>query len=156
MKIRGINNKFLGVNFLLWSIYSNSIWSIYSNSISGKSNCLFDLPPGEQFLMQGNFKFTRKFECNLESDEQKKEQNTENLLSFIAIKNKSIINKLAMPEGTLMVLFTADNFKDGFSFELEPESSLGITNDSEEFVRLNCCDKISIQQTNTIPRNAKQ
>lgn len=136
MKIREISNKFLGVNLLLWSIYSNSI--------SGTSNCLFDLPPGEQFLIQANFKFTRKFECNLES----KEQNTENLLSFIAIKNKSIINNLTMPEGTVMVLFTADNFGDGFSFELEPESSLGITNDSEEFVSLNCCDKASIQQTN--------
>ncbi|CAM3692541.1 hypothetical protein [Legionella longbeachae] len=136
MKIRGISNKFLGVNFLLWLIYSNSI--------SGTSNCLFDLPPGEQFLIQGNFKFTRKFECNLIS----KEQNTNNLLSFNAIKNKSIINNLAMPEGTVMVLFTVDNFKDGFSFELEPESSLGITNDSEEFVSLNCCDKVSVKQKN--------
>lgn len=136
MKIREISNKFLGVNFLLWSIYSNSI--------SGTSNCLFGLPPGEQFLIQGNFKFTRKFECNLDS----KEQNTENVLSFIAIKNKSIINKLTMPEGTVMVLFTADNFRDGFSFELEPESSLGITNDSEEFVSLNCCDKVSVKQKN--------
>ncbi|EEZ94648.1 hypothetical protein [Legionella longbeachae] len=136
MKIRGISNKFLGVNFLLWLIYSNSI--------SGTSNCLFDLPPGEQFLIQGNFKFTRKFECNLIS----KEQNTNNLLSFNAIKNKSIINNLAMPEGTVMVLFTVDNFKDGFSFELEPESSLGITNDSEDFFSLNCCDKVSVKQTN--------
>lgn len=136
MKIRRIRNKFLGVNFLLWSIYSNSI--------SGTSNCLFDLPPGEQTLLQGNFKFKKKFECNLDS----KEQNTENLLSFIAIKNKSIINNLTMPEGTVMVLFTADNFGDGFSFELEPESSLGITNGSEDFVRLNCCDKVSVKQKN--------
>ncbi|QMT59734.1 hypothetical protein [Legionella sp. PC997] len=134
MNIRKIINKFLEVNFLLWSIYSNSI--------SGTSNCLFDLAPGEQFLIQGNF--TRKLKCNLES----KEQNTENLLSFIAIKNKSIINKLTMPEGTVMILLTADNFKDGFSFELEPESSLGITNDSEDFVSLNCCNKISSKQTN--------
>ncbi len=137
MKIRGISNKFLGVNFLLWSIYSNSI--------SGTSNCLFHLPPGEQILLKGKFKFTRKFECNLDS----KEPNTENSLSFIAIKNKSIINKLTMPEGTVMVLFATDNFRDGFSFELEPESSLGITNDTEEFVSLNCCGKVSVQNTNT-------
>lgn len=123
MKIRSICKNFLRVYLLLWSFDSNST-----------SNCSFDLPPGEQVVLQGNLKITRKLACKIESQEQ----NIDKVLSFIAIKKSSIINRLTMPEDTLMTLYISDNFGNDLTFELEPESSLGITNDSEEFINLNC------------------
>ena len=98
------------------------------------------LPPNEQIVIDGEVSRISKYKCRLEFNEELKgnEYQQGNILTFFSVKNRTIINKLIIPEGTLMNFVTIDSVVSDFTFELEPKAKLEINNDSDSLLTLNC------------------
>lgn len=131
MSLKRMNKIVLGCYALVSLIIS---FETYASSRS--------LPPNESIVITGETSLVCKYKCRLESSEvlKDKEDRQDKIVTFFSIKNRTIINELAMPEGTLLNLITthSDISDDDFIFELEPNAKLKISNDSDSFLTLNC------------------
>jgi hypothetical protein len=116
--------KTIFISFFLCSIYG----------LSHAAHCIFDLPPSEQLIIKGDQLALKTLHCEVETNGEE----SNHLLNFISESNTSVVNNLVLPEGTIMSLSFASLENDKLTFELKENARLGITNDSNEFIRLAC------------------
>ncbi|WP_133136751.1 hypothetical protein [Legionella rowbothamii] len=94
----------------------------------------FALPPNELIMLDGDSLQNKLITCQVKADVEE----NYHLLSFISEKGTSIVNNLVLPEGTIMSLSFHSLEQGKLTIELKKGSHLGITNDTEEFIKLIC------------------
>lgn len=94
----------------------------------------FALPPNELIMIDEDLLQSRPLTCQVKADEEE----NYHLLSFISESGTSIVNNLVLPEGTIMSLSFHSLEQGKLTIELKKGAHLGITNDTEEFIKLIC------------------
>lgn len=103
------------------------------SGIAYSESCSFTLLANDDISLHGNLESPKKLVCKIESNNQEQD----NILNFISIKNNSIVNDILVKEGTILVM-PFIGATDRFSFELAPQAVLEIVNHNEQAVQFDC------------------
>ncbi|WP_058533236.1 hypothetical protein [Legionella saoudiensis] len=119
--------------------YPYIIFGLFLFAISVSVNTAdrnFALPPSELIMIDGDSLENRLLTCQVKADEKE----NYHLLSFISESGTSIVNNLVLPEGTIMSLSFHSLESGKLTIELKEGAHIGITNDTEEFIKLICSE----------------
>lgn len=125
MKIKTLGSLLLGSSILM---ASNSFAGPQVNSSFLKG---YDLLPHEQQVFEGNWFSTRTLTCKVRA-----KGNEANPIAITALKKRAVVNGLILPEGTAMTVVV--HVGDAIQFEFDHRAKLGLTNNGEQLVNLDC------------------
>ncbi|STX52740.1 Uncharacterised protein [Legionella busanensis] len=107
-----------------------------ANAFAGQEELIsrskgYDLMPHEERTMEGNWFSTRTLHCKIRA------KGTEaNPISVTALKKRAVVNGLILPEGNSMTVIV--HLGDNMHFELDKRAKLGLLNNGDQLVNLNC------------------